>query len=88
MLEGKFLILFEYLEFGKIPWKYGWSLFQIPTEPDLNFCPRPNSTSKSGIASTNIMTRNGMIKEPPPYFWTRYGNLHTLPKPTPKAKQA
>ena len=60
----------------------------MPTDPDRNFWPSPSSISNSGIASMNIITKNGMINDPPPYFCTKYGKRHTLPKPTPKARQA
>ena len=52
--------------------------FEIPPE----YCPKANSAIKMGIPHTNNITKYGMKKTPPPFWYAKYGKRQTLPSPT------
>ena len=52
--------------------------FETPPE----YCPKANSAIKIGIPHTNNITKYGMKKTPPPFWYAKYGKRQTLPSPT------
>ena len=56
--------------------------FHTESVPCAEYCPNANSAIKIGIPQTNNITKYGMKKTPPPFWYAKYGKRQTLPSPT------